>query len=62
MSSKVTIIDGVTVVNITPELSPEERKKRVREIAEGLIALAKQREQKREELTKLSRCSQNETS
>lgn len=43
MSSKVTIIDGVTVVNITPELSPEERKKRVREIAEGLIAIGKKR-------------------
>lgn len=43
MSNKVTIIDGVTVVNITPELSPEERKKRVREIAEGLIAIGKSR-------------------
>ena len=42
--NKVTIIDGVTVVNITPELSPEERKKRVREIAEGLIAIGKNRE------------------
>ncbi len=40
---KTVVIDGVTVVNITPELSAEERKKRVREIAEGLIAIGKNR-------------------
>lgn len=43
VSNKVTIIDGVTVKDITPELSAEEQEKRVREIAESLIAFGRNR-------------------
>ena len=43
MIEKTRIINGVTVVDITPELTPEEDKERTREVAEGLLAFAQNR-------------------
>lgn len=41
--TKTVVMDGVTIRNITPELSEEEEKERINELAEGLIAFGKKR-------------------
>ena len=41
--TKTVVIDGVTIRNITPELSEEERRERINELAEALIAFDKKR-------------------
>ena len=41
--TKTVVIDGVTIRNITPELSEEEEKERINELAEALIAFDKNR-------------------
>lgn len=43
MSDNTEIINGVTVTDITPELSEEEGKKRVNEFVEQLLAFNKNR-------------------
>lgn len=43
---KTVVIDGVTIRNITPELSEEERRERINELAEALIDFGKKRENK----------------
>lgn len=43
---KTVVMDGVTIRNITPELSEEEEKERINELAEGLIAFGKKRKNK----------------
>ena len=40
---KTVVMDGVTIRNITPELSEEERRERINELAEALIAFDKKR-------------------
>lgn len=43
MNDRTTIIDGVTVRDITPNLTDEELKERINEVAEGLLAFSKNR-------------------
>lgn len=43
---KTVVMDGVTIRNITPELSEEERRERINELAEALIAFDKKRKNK----------------
>lgn len=43
MEDRVKIINGVMVKDITPELTGEEQKTRIKEVAEGLIAFNKNR-------------------
>lgn len=43
---KTVVMDGVTIRNITPELSEEEEKERINELAEALIAFGKKRKNK----------------
>lgn len=43
MENRISVIDGVTVRNITPELTGEEQKARIKEVAESLIAFGKNR-------------------
>ena len=40
---KTVVMDGVTIRNITPELSEEEEKEVINELAEALIAFGKKR-------------------
>lgn len=40
---KVTVIDGVTIRNITPQLAEEEQHARINELAWNLIEFAKNR-------------------
>ena len=43
MDNRVRVINGVTVRDVTPEMTEEESKERAREVAEGLLALYAQR-------------------
>ena len=41
MNDKVKVIDGVTVRDITPELTGDKLQERINEVAESLIKFAK---------------------
>ena len=41
--TKTEVMDGVTIRNITPELSEDEEKEVINELAEALIAFDKKR-------------------
>lgn len=41
MEEKIKVINGIVIRDITPEFTEEERKKRIKEVAEGLLALRK---------------------
>lgn len=44
--TKTVVMDGVTIRNITPELSEEEEREVINELAESLIAFGKKRKTK----------------
>lgn len=44
MSERTRIINGVTVRDITPELTPEEERKRINELAANLLAFGQNKE------------------
>ena len=46
---KDTVIDGITIRNITPQLTEEERRERINELAWGLIEFAKNRNKAKKE-------------
>lgn len=46
MENRVRVINGVTVRNVTPEMTEEESKERAREVAEGLLLFAQRRKDK----------------
>ena len=46
--NKTMIINGITVVDITPELPEEEEQKRIDEFAEALLTYAKKRKKQKE--------------
>lgn len=41
VGEKIKVINGIVIRDITPEFTEEERKKRIKEVAEGLLALRK---------------------
>lgn len=41
--TKTVVIDGVTIKEVTPELTKEEERERINEIAESLITFNKNR-------------------
>ena len=43
MENRINVINGVTVRNVTPQMTEEESRERAREVAEGLLLFAKRR-------------------